>query len=79
MSTHDPFRTLKALDLLRTIAEKISSGAEFTNTDVGRKSAEFYVKTRERAAQYGARMIVSPRELSFLEGINARLKTRKKK
>ncbi len=79
MSQFDPARTLKALALLRSIAEKIQAGAEFTNTELGRKCSEFYVETRDRAKYYGVATVITPGQLVFLEGISVRLKVRKKK
>ena len=78
MTQHDPYRTLKALDLLREIAAKIAAGAEFSNSELGRKASGFYVETWERAKQFGPGTVISEGQLSWLISIEERLKVRRK-
>ena len=78
MSSFDSSRTLLALELLRKIRDKIAAGAEFSNTDSGRASNEFYTRTRDRAKQFSERTNSSEGELSFLQGIEARLRGKRK-
>lgn len=75
MTTPDPSHSLKAAELIRSIAEKIAAGATMPNAN----ASEFFQKMRVRNAQWGIQMRVTARELVFLSGINERLKGRKRK